>query len=197
VTTPPLAQAAAGPTAGSPFGPAWPSDVELVARCRNGDTSAWDLLVRRYERLVFSVALRNGLSQEDAADVCQTTFVALLETITSLREGEQLASWLMTVSRRQAWRVRRRREREQISALPPESSYDPWGDWDRVTAVHEALSRLADPCRDLLVALYFDPASPSYAVLAKRLGRSIGGIGPMRGRCLERLRALLDEPADP
>jgi RNA polymerase sigma factor (sigma-70 family) len=170
----------------------WCSDAELMARCRLGDAAAWDIVVRRYERLVYSVALRNGLSPEDSADVCQTTFVALLETITKVRDDEQLAFWLMTVARRQAWRVRRRREREHVAPAFPEASYDPWDDWDRVTTVHEALSRLADPCRNLLTALYFDPTSPSYAALAQRIGRPIGSIGPMRGRCLERLRALLE-----
>ena len=40
-----------------------------------------------------------------------------------------------------------------------------------------------------------DPASPSYAIIAERFGRSIGGIGPMRARCLQRLRVLLGEDA--
>src|SRR5436305_13408180 len=58
-----------------------PEDAQLLERCRDGDSAAWDALVRRYERLVFSVALRNGLSREDAADVAQTTFLALLRSI--------------------------------------------------------------------------------------------------------------------
>jgi DNA-directed RNA polymerase specialized sigma24 family protein len=57
--------------------------------------------------------------------------------------------------------------------------------------VHDALSRLPNPCRDLLGALYFDPSDPSYAVIAARLERSVGSIGPLRGRCLERLRELM------
>ena len=45
----------------------------------------------------------------------------------------------------------------------------------------------------LLLALYFDPAAPSYSEIAERMGRAIGGIGPMRARCLERLRCLVEE----
>jgi len=52
-------------------------------------------------------------------------------------------------------------------------------------------------CGDLLLALYFDPVTPSYAQVAERLGRSIGGIGPMRARCLQRMRALLGEDLHP
>jgi len=168
------------------------SDAELLAGCRNGDPDAWDELVSRYERLVFSVALRNGLSREDACDVTQTTFVFLLESLVGLREDEKLASWLMTVSRRQAWRVRRSNDRQLELAEPTERSNDLDG-WERVVAVHQALHETGMPCRELLTYLYFDPTAPSYAEVARRMGRSIGTIGPMRARCLQRLRTALGE----
>lgn len=169
------------------------SDTDLLELCRHGNAEAWDTLVRRYESLVYSVALRNGLSPEDAADVTQTTFVALLESITRLRTDQSLASWLMTVSRRQAWRQRRRRQHEQPSSTTVSDPADPIGGWERVAVVQDALRRLGGPCRELLFALYFDPLTPSYAETAQRMGRSVGGIGPMRARCLQQMRALLGE----
>ena len=171
------------------------SDAELLAGCRAGDQRAWDVLVGRYERLVFSVALRNGVSQEEAADVAQMTFVALLESIGRLRDGDRLASWLMSVSRRLSWRQRRGSERERPAAGDLTGREDPIAAWERVAIVHEALARMGRPCRDLLLALYFDPAGPSYAEVARRLGRPVSGIGPARARCLRRLRALLGEDA--
>lgn len=171
-----------------------PTDAELLDRCRNGDATAWDRLVDRYERLVFSVALRNGLDREDAADVTQTTFMALLDSIGRLHRDERLSSWLMTVSRRQAWRLRRKQDHEQRPGSAVELAMpDPTEEWARVAAVHDGLRRLAAPCRALLLALYFDPATPSYAEVARKLGRAIGGIGPMRARCLDRLRELVGE----
>jgi RNA polymerase sigma factor (sigma-70 family) len=162
-----------------------------LARCRTGDGAAWHALVERYERPVFSVARGGGLDLEDAADVTQTTFVALLDALTQLRSDERLASWLLTVARRTAWRVRRRREQESGAALGPPAVADD-RDWEQIAALHEGLARLGRPCRDLLVARYFDPAEPSYAEIAQRLGRAIGGIGPLRARCLEQLRALIE-----
>lgn len=66
-------------------------------------------------------------------------------------------------------------------------------DWEQVVSVQSAMARLDTSCRDLLTALYFDPETPTYAEIARRLGRAVGGIGPLRSRCLERLRSLLDE----
>lgn len=170
-----------------------PSDAELLRRCRERDAAAWDQLVTRYERLVYSVALRNGLNADDAADVTQTTFVALIDSLDRLRDEERLASWLMTVARRQAWRLRNLARRSVSLDQVPEASEDPLEDWATMTALHDALGVLGGTCRELLLALYFDPDEPSYAELAERLDRSIGGIGPLRGRCLEKLRGILDE----
>jgi DNA-directed RNA polymerase specialized sigma24 family protein len=106
-----------------------------------------------------------------------------------------VASWLMSVARRLAWRQRRRTEQERLPVEPVNWPEDPIAAWERVAVLHEGLQQLGRACRDLLLALYFDPAAPSYAEVAERLGRPIGGIGPMRARCLQRLRALLGEDA--
>ncbi len=169
-----------------------PTDPELLARCRQGDAEAWDLLVGRYERLVYAVALRNGLDSDDAADVTQTTFVALVDSLHRLEDESRLASWLMTVARRQAWRLRSTARRDvALEDVPEPVTEDVYELWDTQTVVHDALATLGGTCRELLLALYFDPAEPSYADIAARMGRSIGGIGPLRGRCLERLRSLM------
>ncbi len=173
------------------------SDAELLSGCRAGDAAAWGDLVRRYERLVFSVALRNGLSRPDAADVTQSTFLALLEALDSIRDEQRLSYWLMTVARRKAWRLRARSAREVPNGIDDVSdgTLDRVGRWEREADLYDAMVTLGSPCNELLHGLYLDPEEPSYAMLARRFGRSIGSIGPMRGRCLQRLRSLLGEDA--
>ena len=169
----------------------------LVEACRTGDHDAWDELVTRYERLVYGIARAEGLAPEDAADVTQATFEALLDRLHDLRDPDRVAWWLMTVSRRAAWRVRDRGRRE----LPVEPS-DPEVLRAEATRDHqhgavdslwlyEAMQELGDPCRELLAALYLEPTAPSYAEVAIRLGRPIGSIGPTRARCIDRLRGLM------
>ncbi len=174
------------------------SDAELLRRCKRADDQAWDILVRRYEGLVFGVAVQCQLTREEAADITQTTFMALLDSIDTLRERERLPGWLCTVARRSAWRAKRRGMREK--GLPGhvvpdigDQIVDPIADWEQAAWLHEALQRLPQPCRDLIVALYFDPMNPSYRAVADRTGRAIGTIGPMRARCLARLRTIMSD----
>lgn len=175
------------------------SPEQLLEACRSGDAEAWEQLVDKYHNLVFAIALGEGLSTEDAADLTQSTFEALLSQLDRIRDDSRIASWLMTVARRQAWRVRNRKNR--VGVLPDESSADPdqlssedsADEVVKVLWVYEGLSKLDSPCRRLLTALYFDPASPSYAEIAAELCRPVGSIGPCRARCLARLRAILGE----
>ncbi len=172
------------------------SDAALLKRCRHGDAAAWDILVRRYEALVFGVALSNRLTREEAADITQTTFIALLDAIDDLNEDERLAGWLATVARRSAWRVRRDAIRHRDLSVPASDSVDPIAEWEQVVWLHESLQLLAEPCRELLTALYLDPAGSSYKEVARRTGRAIGTLGPMRARCLAHLRAIMTEGLD-
>lgn len=175
------------------------SDLELLERIRAGHTESWDVLIDRHQQLVYSVALASGLAPEDAVDVTQSTFLALLESQEAIKDEDRLVGWLITVARRHAWRARERRHREQPMAAPGdrdgEDLVDSGGllDWEQLSVLHTALDRLGSPCRELIRALYFDPRRPTYATIARELGRAPGGIGPLRARCLATLRTLMED----
>jgi RNA polymerase sigma factor (sigma-70 family) len=165
------------------------TDAELLIGCREGRPESWELLVRRYERLVYSVATRCGLRSADAADVVQMTFMALLRA-NEIRDSERVAAWLATVARRTSWQLLSKVSQEIPTEHLPEPEAGPLSSED-ILVLHDALLRIDEPCRSLLIALYFDPDRPSYQQIADRLERSPGGIGPLRGRCLEQVRVLL------
>lgn len=169
------------------------SNDELLARCEAGDRAAWEALVSKYERLVYSIAVREGLDAHDASDVTQEVFAALLTSVATIEQPERLGSWLMTVARRATWRRRgaRRTSVELDDVL--DTVDDPNDELVRAVWLYEAVDALGEPCSSIIVALFLDPAEPSYAEIALRLGRPIGSLGPTRARCLERLRAFLQE----
>lgn len=182
-------------------------DRGLILACRAGDRSAWRRVLDRYERLVYSIPLRYGLPREDAADVAQLTFTALIRALDGLPEDSRLGGWLATVSKRHTWRLLERKRR----VTPVAGEYLEGADlvetaislgrgkaesiehWELAEYLDSGLLKLGNPCRDLLLALYFKPESPSYAEISKTLNMPVGSIGPTRARCLKRLRRLLEE----
>lgn len=178
------------------------ADAELITACTNGESWAWDALVDRYRRLVYSLALRTGLGQEDAADVFQMVFTVLLENLHNLRAPQGLAAWLITTTKRTSWRMTRRRHRAlsddeevttTISAAQAWSGPEGWleGRWVDQALVRDALERLGERCRRLLWLLYYDRGEPSYAEISRRLKVPLGSIGPTRARCLQKMRQAL------
>src|SRR5690242_17640432 len=92
-------------------------DRELVAACLAGDAAAWEALVARYQRLVYSIPMKSRLSLDDAADIFQSVWLKLYEKLASLRDHEKLSSWLITTTTREVWRVAARNRRD----TPPAS----------------------------------------------------------------------------
>jgi RNA polymerase sigma factor (sigma-70 family) len=173
----------------------------LVKRAASGDQAAWDALVERYTRLLWSVARGYRLDRADAADVVQLAWLRLVEHLTTLRDPERVGAWLATTVRRECLQLLAARKRrgdtvddEVLTRVP-----DPADPLDagllareRDTALWVAFARLPDRCQTLLRVLMVDPA-PSYVEVSVSLEMPVGSIGPTRARCLERLRALFAE----
>jgi RNA polymerase sigma factor (sigma-70 family) len=175
------------------------TDAELLAACREGDVDSWAEIVRRYERLVVAIARGYGLDSHAAADIAQTAFAILVQSLDRLRPDTRLAPWLATVARRHTWRALHHRSREPVvevlEARAPggPSPIDQHAD---VAWLADGLARLGSRCRQLLEALYLRADEPSYNEIAAELAMPIGSIGPTRSRCLAKLRLLLGDDDD-
>ncbi|MCW3042426.1 MAG: polymerase, sigma-24 subunit, subfamily [Actinobacteria bacterium] len=175
--------------------------AQLVRDASGGDSGAWSALVDRFAPLVWSVARSYRLSQQDAADVSQTTWLRLAEHIDRLREPERVGAWLATTAGRESLAVIRRRQREVpveeatlSEPLDGDFSDQPAESMLRCTQSEElwrAFSVLPVRSQLLLRLLFADP-QPSYQEIATLTGMPIGSIGPTRARCLRELRELLE-----
>jgi len=175
------------------------TDRNLIRACRAGDARAWERLLDKYERLVFSISLKYGLTTDDAADVTQITFTILLQNLNSLPDEIHLSSWLATVARRHTWRLLARNRRESVNPDEDLAGNEALGGivdnrerWELAEWLNQGLSLLDERCRHLLLALYFEAQEPSYAQIADRLKIPVGSIGPTRARCLEQMKRNLD-----
>lgn len=180
------------------------TDHNLIRACRAGDAHAWERLLDKYDRLVFSISLNYGLTMDDAADITQITFTILLQSLDTLPDGVRLAPWLATVARRHTWRLLARNRREAVNPEEDLAEKETLGGAvDHTERLELAewlsygLSMLDERCRQLLIALYFDAEQPSYAQVADHLKIPVGSIGPTRARCLEQMRQRLGSAEAP
>ena len=176
-------------------------DEILVASCLKGDQRAWERLIDKYKRLIFSIPLKYGASQEDAADVFQAVCIEVFNSLPNLNNVHSLRSWLITVSVRQAYRWRKAQSHDiELDAmeidLPEKKAFSPTEALAQVQQeqiVREVVGKLPPRCAELVKMLFFEQPPLPYAEVARRLGLATGSIGFIRGRCLERLRKTLLE----
>ena len=174
--------------------------AELVRRAARGDRSAWERLVDQFSRLIWAMTRDFKLAETDAADVVQATWLRLLEHIDRIEYPERIGSWLATTARHECLRHLAAGKRVMVvqddhDAFSEAVSHQPDVDErllaeERAQAVRDALSTLPTRSQRLLEMLMADPPI-SYTEISDQLGVPIGSIGPTRGRCLERLRLVL------
>src|SRR5580700_9599598 len=83
--------------------------VEIVAAARAGSDAAWETLIERFHGLVAAIARRCRLSDADVAEVCQTTWLRLVQNLDRIEQPDRLGAWLATTSRRESLRIATRR----------------------------------------------------------------------------------------
>jgi RNA polymerase sigma factor (sigma-70 family) len=182
------------------FQPGPRTDTELVSACLSGDEQAWNELIDRYNRLIFAIPLRQGLSREEAADVFQAVCLDLVAELPKLRDPQALPAWLIRTTARKVGKWKRRNERyvpdegdlaestPDLDALP-DSLID---HCQRTQALRDGIEALPERCQAMVRMLFFETPARPYKEVAQALGVATGSIGFMRMKCLDRLRSVLE-----
>jgi RNA polymerase sigma-70 factor (ECF subfamily) len=91
-------------------------DVALVDRVRAGDVSAYDTLVRKYERQIFRIAQHITQNREDAEDVMQDAFLKAYEKLDQFQGNSKFYTWLVRIAVNESlMRLRKRRTGKMVS----------------------------------------------------------------------------------
>ena len=177
-------------------------DEWLVQGCIQGDQQAWETLIDKYKRLIFSIPIKYGASSTDAADVFQAVCIEVLNSLPQLKNVQSLRSWLITVTIRQAYRWKKKQTNhveldamdpdvaEGLASIPPVETLE---QLEQEQIVRDVVAKLAPRHRELVRLLFFEQPPLPYSEIARRMGLATGSIGFIRGRCLDKLRKALVE----
>jgi RNA polymerase sigma factor (sigma-70 family) len=169
-----------------------PSDGELVRRCRAGDDAAWAALVERFSRYVYAICAQGfRLSPQDAEDAFQDVFARAFVQLATLRDSDAVRPWIGQLTRRTCIDLLRR-TRSEVPVDELEVAADEvLQSLTEALAVRQALEALGEPCGDMLDRFF--ARDQSYRTIGAELSLPAGTIASRISRCLEKLRASMED----
>ena len=93
-------------------------DRDLIAKARQGDVGAYNLLVSRWEKRIFNYLLRLVSNREDALDISQETFLKAYQNLRKLDDPARFSAWLFRIAHNEAFSLLRRRKPESELSEP-------------------------------------------------------------------------------
>ena len=171
-------------------------DESLVERCREGDGSAFAVLVERYHRPIYNAAFRVLGNAEDAADITQVVFMRVTERLDDFDSRYKFFSWIYRIALNESLNLARKRGREEpledetLVASGREAEPD-WNlDRSELSArIQGALSGMAADDRAVLTLRHFSDCS--YREMSTILGIAEKTVKSRLFAARRRLRELL------
>lgn len=187
------------------------SEGELIARCRRGESEAWDDLFDQHyaatARFIFQLA--PGFSREDVEEICQETFLAVIRNLAKFNGGSRLQTWIFRVATNKTHDHRQRQQAakrgggqimQSLDAPDPETglTMDPASTVrspdaallgaEEAALLRVALDQLGDPCREIIELRYF--GDRSYEEIAGLLALNVKTVSSRLSKCLDRLETI-------
>ena len=183
------------------------SEQELLERCKAGETAAWDILIRRYEKSVAKFAYSLCHSHEDAGDIAGQVFLRLYQNLHTFRNEASFTSWLFRIVRNTYLDLCVRpthRSHLSLDANPtidgePSAGrdiMDPSPSPETLCMEHETAQLLAKaishlPAYQRQVLRMYHSEGKSYEEIAETTGLSIGTVKSRLNRARTMLRERL------
>jgi RNA polymerase sigma-70 factor (ECF subfamily) len=182
-------------------------EVVLLDRCKAGDSAAWDMLIRRYEKLIYKFAYSLCHNHEEAGDIAGQVFLRLYQNLHTFRHEASFTSWLFRIVRNTYLDLCVRpahRGHLSLDAGPGNDSepatgrdiMDPAPSPEAVCMEHETAQLLARaihhlPAYQRQVLRMYHTEGKSYEEIAAATGLSIGTVKSRLNRARNMLRERL------
>lgn len=171
-----------------------------------GHTAPLEALVSEASPLLWHVVRAQGVDRDEAEDVVQGVWLAFTRHRDTIRDPDALLGWLIVSARRAAWLAVRRRRGDEARSTELPDDLDDLGELSDVAPGPEAevlaterdrvlwqvFVRLPERCQQVLRAVAAADR-PDYKAIAQATGMKVTAVGVTRGRCLAKLRTLLED----
>ena len=164
-------------------------DRKIIERVLQGDTDAFNLLVRQWEKPIYNFIVRMIGDREEAMDLCQEAFMKAYRELDSLKDLDRFSSWLYRIAHNTCFSKLRKDQGKTFVELQPETKATKTPIESRL-AVEKALQDLPEDQREVVVLKVFQ--SLKFDEIAAIQGAPVSTVKSRLYMGFEKLRSILE-----
>lgn len=170
-------------------------DTALVRATLEGDNAAYEVLVKKYHRPIYNLALRMVKKPEDAEDITQNVFVKAYEKLDSYRPSHQFFSWIYRIAVNESINFSKRQRRldeyeSGVTAFREETPADAYGQDALSNAIGRAIKMLKIDYRLVIVLKHYHDFS--YKEMSEVLGVPVKTVKSRLFTARQQLKEILE-----
>lgn len=167
------------------------NDRKIVERVLKGDTEAFNLLVRQWEKPIYNFILRMIGDRDEAMDLCQESFMKAYRELGTLKDRDRFSSWLYRIAHNTCYSKLRQDQGKTFVELDPETRGTRSSSIESRLAVEKALQQLPEDQREVVVLKVFQ--SLKFDEIAAIQDAPVSTVKSRLYMGFEKLRSILGE----
>lgn len=164
-------------------------DRKIIERVLKGDTDAFNLLVRQWEKPIYNFIVRMIGDREEAMDLCQEAFMKAYRELDSLKDLDRFSAWLYRIAHNTCFSKLRKDQGKTFVELQPETRAARTPIESRL-AVEKALQDLPEDQREVVILKVFQ--SLKFEEIAAIQGAPVSTVKSRLYMGFEKLRSILE-----
>lgn len=166
-------------------------DRKIVERVLKGDTEAFNLLVRQWEKPIYNFILRMIGDRDEAMDLCQESFMKAYRELGTLKDRDRFSNWLYRIAHNTCYSKLRQDQGKTFVELDPETRGTRSSSIESRLAVEKALQQLPEDQREVVVLKVFQ--SLKFDEIAAIQDAPVSTVKSRLYMGFEKLRSILGE----
>ncbi len=173
------------------------NDKELVINFLNGDETAFNLLVRKYQQKIYWFARRMLGNHSDADEVTQEVLITLYEKLHTFKFESSLMTWIYRITNSKVLNLIRKQKVREFFSLDSvfnnrtnEDIVHDFENREKLKAVEKTLEKISPKQREVFVLRHFEELS--YKEIAEITGKSVGTLKANYFHALKKLTELME-----
>ena len=188
------------------------SDAEVIGRVLAGDVNAFEFIVKKYEKMIYSLAMSKTNNRETAQDISQECFLRAYKMLAGYRTDSAFSTWIYRICQNLIIDFYRKEKKIKTVSL---SATDEYGDEpqarelqdfgadpaeeliraEKIEKIRKIINSLPEDLREIIVLR--DLNNVSYARISEMLGLEIGTVKSRLNRAREKLKNYILQTCDP